>query len=186
QILAGTLREVAVCVERDALRVAVDFGLHADELRVHVVCAGLGERWHGVWGQTVPAGDADVRTLVAVNVFAPGEVRDVDLDRALQRVDAHLTVAAEGDGANIAGRDAVGFDDIDDGGGELLRGVGQGHAVDFGRVDQPCHMFGQAKDTGAGSLCAVGALGVAPNALEDRRAVVDHVGHDMNLRLIPG
>ena len=41
-------------------------------------------------------------------------------------------------------------------------------------------MFRQAKDAGA-----VG-LGVAANALEDRRAVVDDVGHDVNLCLFPG
>ena len=68
----------------------------------------------------------------------------------------------------------VGFDDIDDGGGELLRSVGQRHAVDFGRVDQPCHMFGQAKDTGAGSLGAVHAFG--------RRDLVRSIGTMASLK----
>ena len=180
EVLAGAFGEIAVGVERDALGVAVDLGFHADELRVHVVGAGLGERRHGVGRETGPTGDADVGAVVAGNVFAPGEVGDVDLDRALERVDAHLAVAAEGDGADVAGGDAVGLDDIDDGGGELVGGVGQGHAVDLGGVDEARHVLGQAEDAGA-----VG-LGVAADALEDRRAVVDDVGHDVNLRLIPG
>ncbi len=118
--------------------------------------------------------------LFAMNVFTPGEVSDVELDRALQRVDAHLAVAPEGDGADVAGRDAVGFDDVDDGGGELLCGVGQGHAVDLGGVDQARHVFRQPEDAGAVGLV------VAADALKDRRAVVYDVGHDVNLRLIPG
>src|SRR5216683_3736998 len=186
EVFAGALGEVAVGVEPDALGVAVDLGLHADELRVHVVGAGLGERRHGVGGEAGPAGDTDVGALVAVDVFAPGEVGDVDLDRALQWIDAHLAVAAESDGADVAGRDSVGFDDIDDGSSELVCGIGQGHAVDFGGVDETSHVFGEAEDAGACFICAAGALGVAANALEDRRAVVDDVGHDMNLRLIPG
>ena len=41
-------------------------------------------------------------------------------------------------------------------------------------------MLGQAKDARAVGLC------VAANALKDRRAVVDDVGHDVNLCLFPG
>src|SRR5206468_6025965 len=144
EVFTRALGEVAVGVEADALGVAVDLGLHADELRVHVVGAGLGERGHGVGSESGPTGDADVGALVAVNVFAPGEVGDVDLDRALQRIDAHLAVAAEGDGANVAGRDAVGVDDVDHGGRELVRRVRQGHAVDLGGVDDARHVFGKA------------------------------------------
>ena len=158
EVFAGALGEVAVDVERDALGVAVDLGFHADELRVHVVGAGLGERGHGVGGEAVPAGDADVGAFVAGDVFAPGEVGDVDLDGALERVDAHLAVAAEGDGADVAGRDAVGFDDVDDGGGELVGGVGQGHAVDLGGVDEalPCARAGgrrRRRSAGRSSGC---------------------------------
>ena len=81
QVFAGALGEVAVDVERDAFGVAVDLGFHADELRVHVVGAGLGERGHGVGREAVPTGDADVGAIVAGDVLAPGEVGDVDLDR---------------------------------------------------------------------------------------------------------
>lgn len=132
QILAGAFGEIAVDVECDAFIVAVDLSFHADELGVHVVGAGLGERGHGVGGEAAPTGDADVGALVAGDVFAPGEVGDVDLDGRLEGVDANLTVSAEGDGPDIAGGDAVGFDDIDDCCGELLGCVGQRHAVDFG------------------------------------------------------
>src|SRR6202012_3581012 len=68
EVFAGAFREVAVDVQRDAFGVAVDLGLHADELGVHVVGAGLGERGHGVGREAVPAGDADVGAIVAGDV----------------------------------------------------------------------------------------------------------------------
>ena len=126
EVLARAFGEIAVHIERDALVVAVDVGFHADELRVHVVCAGLGERGHGVGREPVPAGDADVRAGIAGNVLAPGEVRDVGLDRAALGVDADLAIAAEGDGADVAGRDAVGFHRLNDGGVELFERCSQG------------------------------------------------------------
>ena len=80
EVFARALGEIAVYIQRDAFGVAVDLGFHADQLRVHVVGAGLGERWHGVGREARPAGDADVGAFVAGDVLAPGEVGDVDLD----------------------------------------------------------------------------------------------------------
>ena len=127
-----------------------------------------------------PGGDADVGAVVAGDVFAPGEVGDVDLDGRLEGVDADLAVAAEGDGADVAGGDAVGLDDVDDGGGELLCGVGQRHAVDLGGVDEAGHVLGKAEDAGAVRLR------VAADAFEDGGAVVDDVRHDVDVGFVPG
>jgi hypothetical protein len=180
EVFAGALGEVAVDVEGDAFVVAVGGGFHADELGVHVVGAGLGERGHGVGGEAVPAGDADVGALVAVEEVAPGEVGDVDLDGRVEGVDADFAVAAEGDGADVAGGCAVGFDDIDDGGFELLDGVREVHAVDFAGVEEALHVLGEAEDCGA-----VG-LGITADALKDGGAVVDDVAHDVDVGLLPG
>ena len=117
---------------------------------------------------------------IAGDVLAPGEVGDVDLDRRLQRVDAHLAIAAKGDGTDVAGRNAVRFNHVDDGSRKLLGGVRQRHAIDLRGVDQARHVLRQAEDSGAVRL------GVAADTLEDRRAVVDHMRHDVDLRLVPG
>ena len=63
---------------------------------------------------------------------------------------------------------------------ELVDRVGQGHAVDLGGVEQALHVLLQAEDAGA-----VG-LGVTADAFEDRRAVVNDVGHDVDLGFVPG
>ncbi len=178
---------VAVDVEGDAFVVAVDLGFHADELGVEVVAAGLGHGGEGVGGAAVPGGDADVGAGVAGDVFAPGIVGDVDLDRAAEGVDAGFAVAAEGDGADVAGGDAVGFYGVDDGLAELLDGVAEGHAVDVAGVAEALHVLGEAEDGGGVRLLvAAGALGVAADALEDGGAVVDDVGHDVDVGVVPG
>src|SRR4051812_42381813 len=85
EILTRAFREVAVPVERDAFDVAVGLGFHVDELRVHVICTGLRKRGHSVWRKTVPRGDTNVSTFAYVDVLAPWEVRDVNLNRRLRR-----------------------------------------------------------------------------------------------------
>ena len=103
-----------------------------DELGIHIVSAGLGEGGHGVGGEAVPTGDADIRAAVAGDVFAPGEVGDINLDGRTLGADADFAVAAERDGADVAGRDAIGFNQVHDAGAELFHGKGQVHAVDLG------------------------------------------------------
>ncbi len=179
-VFAGALADQAVDVEADALLVAVDLGLHVDELGVHVVGAGLGEGGHGVGRQAVPTGDADVRAAVAGDVFAPGEVGDVDLDGRALGADADFAVAAQRDGPDVAGSDAVGLDHIDHAGAKLFQREGQLHAVDLGRVEQPLHVLGKPEDGRA-----VG-LAVAADSLKDAGAVVDDVAHDVEGGLLPG
>ncbi len=98
------------------------------------------------------------------------------MDGRVERIDADLAVAAEGDGADVAGDDIVGFDDIDDGSGELLHGVRQRHTVDFGRVDKAGHVLLQTENAGH----------ITADALEDGGAVMDDVGHDVDVGLVPG
>src|SRR5581483_6753067 len=52
QVLARALADVAVGVKRNAFGIAVENGLHLDELRVHVVCGALGHGRQGVGGNT--------------------------------------------------------------------------------------------------------------------------------------
>src|SRR5205085_3455907 len=63
-VLTRPFRDVAAVVQGDAFGVAVRDGLHLDELRVHVVRAGLRHRGHRVRRQTVPRRDAHVNALL--------------------------------------------------------------------------------------------------------------------------
>ena len=112
-VLARALAYQAVHVQTDALGIAVDLGFHVDQLRVHVVGAGLGQGGHGVGRKAVPTGDADVRAARAGDVLAPREVGHVDLDGRALGADADFAVAAQGDGADVARGDAVGLDQLD-------------------------------------------------------------------------
>ena len=84
KIFAGAFADVAVHVERDAFGVAVEDGFHLDELRVHVIRAGLGHRGQGVRRNARPGRNADVHsfTRVGAQILAPRIIADVDLDRA--------------------------------------------------------------------------------------------------------
>ena len=179
-ILARPLADQPIDVEPDALLVAVDLGFHADQLRVHVVGAGLGQRGHGVGRKTVPTGDADVGAAVAADVFAPREVGDVDLNGRALGADTHFAVAAQRDGPDVAGRDAVGLNELDHAGAKLLKREGQIHAVDFGRVKQALHVLGKPEDGRALRLA------VAADAFKDAGAVVDDVAHDVERGFLPG
>ena len=178
-VLAGAFADQAVHVQRNAFRVAVGVGFHADELGVHVVGAGLGERGHGVGREAVPTGDADVGAVAARHVFPPGEVGDVDLDGRALGADADLAVAAQHDGPDVAGRDAVGFDGVDHRGAELVERVGNGDAVDLGGVDQALHVLGQAKHRRALRL------GIAADAFKDAGPVMNDVAHHVDGGLFP-
>src|ERR1039458_7107947 len=54
-ILAGSLADIAGFVERDAFRAAVGEGFHFDELRIHIIGAGLGQRGQGIGSDALPA-----------------------------------------------------------------------------------------------------------------------------------
>ncbi len=173
-------RHQPVHVESNAFSVAVDVGFHADQLRVHVVGAGLGQGGHGVGRESVPAADADVGSTVSGDIFAPRKVGDEDIDGRAGRVDADLAVAAHGDGPDIAGSDPIGFDDVDDGGAQFIQGVRQDHSVDLAGVEKALHVLREPEDGGAGGLA------IAADAFKHARAVMNHVAHDVYIRLFPG
>ena len=116
----------------------------------------------------------------AGNVFAPGEVGDVDLDGRALGADADFAIAAERDGPDVAGRNAIGFNQIHHAGAKLVEGKGQLHAIDLGRIEQPLHVLGKAKDGRALRLA------IAANAFKHAGAVVDYVAHHMDVGLLPG
>ena len=117
---------------------------------------------------------------MAGNIFAPGEVGDVNLDGRALGADADFAVAAEHDGADVAGRNTIGFNDIDHGCAKLFEVEGDLHAVDFGGVEQALHVLGETEDGGALRLS------VAADALEDAGAVMDDVAQDVEGCVFPG
>ena len=131
-ILAGTFADQSVYVEGNALFVTVGFGLHANELGVHVVGAGLCQGGQGIGGEAVPTGNANVRAAVASDVLAPRKVSDVDLNGRTFGADADFAVPTESDRADIARRNSIGFNYIYDSGAELFKREGQFHAVNLG------------------------------------------------------
>src|SRR5262249_30371829 len=62
---------------------------------------------------------------------------------------------------------------------KLVNGAGKLHAVDFGGVDEPLHMFAEAEDR-----WALRSL-VAADAFEDGGAVADDVRKDVELGIVP-
>ena len=136
-VLARTLADVAVDVERNALAVAVHDGFHLDQLRVHVVGAGLGHGRHGVGRQPRPRRNADVHAVVAIGaaqILAPLVIGDVNLGGRVERIDADLAVTAQHDGADIAGRHFVGGDDVHCCLAQFVERIVQLDAVDLGRT----------------------------------------------------
>ena len=66
-VLARAFADVTVGVQRDAFGVAVGDGLHPDELRVHVIRAGLGQRGQRIGRHAGPTRDADVHALASAS-----------------------------------------------------------------------------------------------------------------------
>ena len=149
-VFAAALADVARHVERNALGVAVGRGFHLDQLGVHVVCGGLGHAGQGVGGHPVPGGDANVDapfqgflTQVGLRPL-PGQ--QVDLDRVLERIHAHLAVSAQDQGANVAVLRLVDAHQLDLGLLELLAGIVELDAVDLARIHQPVNVLLEAED----------------------------------------
>ena len=103
----------------------------------------------------------------------------IDLDRAVQRVDAELAVAAERQRPHVAGVEAVGRDHLVRRLAQLLDAVRQLHEVDLAGALEAPQVVHQAEDGRA----AIGRVGA--NALEDARAVVQRVAEDVHLGVGP-
>src|ERR1700691_5017254 len=108
-VLARTLADVAVYVERNAFGVAVHDGFHFNELTVHVIRAWLGDGGQRVGRDPGPGRDAHVNALASVSseIFSPGIIADVNLGRRIERVDARFAVSTQNHRANVAGPHAI-------------------------------------------------------------------------------
>ena len=100
--------------------------------------------------------------LVDVEHARPVPHGDGDVDRGVLRRDGHHLAAAPGDGAHIAGREAVLLDHELLGRLELVDAVGNLEIEQFGRLLEPLGMLAALED-----LAAIGAL-----ALEHAGAIV--------------
>src|ERR1039457_5290862 len=177
-VLAGTFADVAGHIQRDAFGVAVGDGFHFDELRVHVIGAGLGERGQRVGGHAAPTGDADIDAFgerLFAQILAPGPAGDEDVDGVLHAVDAHLPVAAHDDGAQVAGIHFVDADQFQHGFGELIGGETDiVHAVNFGRIQHAADVLAQAEHGRSGRR------GITANAFEYAAAIAHDMREDVN------
>ena len=182
-VLAGALAHVAVVVEQDRLFIA---GLQRLDLREHavqVLARGLRVGDQRVGADAPPRGDlrADAVALALLaEVGAPLPAGDRHVDRRLERVEAHLAVAAVDDRADVAGAQAVARHQLERGRAQLLGRVGHRHVVQLGRAQQALDVLGVAEHRRA-------ELGVvAAHAVEHARAVVQAVRQDVDLGVLPG
>ena len=136
-VLAGALADVAVLVEQDRLLVA---GLDRLDLREHavqVLARGLRVGDQRARADPLPRGDlrADAVALALLaEVGAPLPAGDRHVDRRVERVEAHLAVAAVDDRADVARAHAVASDELERRRAQLLGRVGHGHVVELGRL----------------------------------------------------
>src|SRR5262249_582208 len=183
EVLARALAHEAVHVERDAFDVAIRNRFHLDELRGHVIRACLGHRRHGVRGVARPGGDADVHTLLGIavpEVLTPLVVGDVDLDRHVLRIHPDLAVAAEDQGAQVAGNGVVHAAQLDHAVDDVITSEVGVHPIDLGGIDEPLRVLLRAED--AGTLPCL----VATHALENHGTVIHDGRHDVDLGVVPG
>ena len=149
-VLARALADVAVRRRAGSPPRSRPCGLDLREHRVQVLARGLGQRDQRVGRDAPPRGDlgADAVLLALVaEVGAPLPDGDRDVDRALEREQAHRAVAAEGERADVAGAQPVAGD-------ELVRGLRAApprlerdrHVVELRRLVQPLEVVGVAED----------------------------------------
>ena len=109
-VLARPVGQETLLVEQDRLVVARVHGLHLRELRVEVLAARLGGGGQRVRADAAPRGGHHAHAVLErllAEVGAPGPDGDDHVDRAGERVDAELAVAAERERPHVAGVEAV-------------------------------------------------------------------------------
>jgi hypothetical protein len=129
-----------------------------------------------------PARHANVDSLfnrLLAEVFAPDPARDVDLDRVVQRVDAERAVAAKDHRTQVALLEPVDAHDIKAGFDQFINRIFELRAVDFAGIMQPLNVFTKTED------CRPLRGRITANAFEQRRAVMNHMRHDVDVRVIP-
>src|SRR5581483_3142827 len=181
-ILARTFADVSIHVERNAFDVAIDNGFHLDQLRVHVIGARFCHCRQSVRCEAGPGRNANVHALlgVAAKVFAPGIVANVHLGWRVEGIDAGLAVAAKNNGTDVARPHGIVLYDVKHAADDVFATEVDINAVNLGGVQQTLNMFTGAEDGGSGRQS------VTADALEHGGAVVHHMGHDVELRVIPG
>jgi hypothetical protein len=92
---------------------------------------------------------------------------------------ARLAIAAQNNGTHVTRPHAVVAHGIEQGLHQLVAGKRHVDAIDLGRIEQPLNVLLGAEDGPAAGQR------VAAYALKHRRAIVHHVRHHMNGRVIP-
>src|SRR5688572_27740222 len=182
-VLAGALRDEAVHVEQERLVVAVLRDLVVREDRVHVGADRLRAAHRDVdvvahVGRGLDANAALDR--VGAEIGPPGPRRDRDVDADALRGDAHRLGAVEGDRPDVARVELVRPHDFLLRLDQRLLVVGDLHAVDMRRAEQPVGVLAQPEDRGA-----VRRL-VGAHALEHAHAVVQCMREHVGGRVAPG
>ena len=181
EILAGAFADVSVDVQRDAFDVAVENGLHLDELRVHVVRTGLSHRGQGVRGKAGPGRDANIHpdVLRPAKIFTPGIIGDIALGGKADGIHSEFAIAADDERTDVAGPHPVGADGFHHGIDKLLTGVVHRDTINFRGVEQALHVFVSAENRRASGQP------ITADAFKDGRTIIDDMRHDVNLGIIP-
>src|SRR6267142_182080 len=170
---AGAFTDVAARIERNAFRIAIEAGFHANELRVHVIRGGFGHGGQRVRSDARPGANTDVHALregFGAEIRAPGPASHVAINGRVERVHADFAVAAKNDGLDVTGVEFVVANEFARDVGEIVHGMREIHAIDFRGVDEALHVFAKAENGRP-------LLGfVAADALENGGAVAHDVG----------
>jgi len=181
-IFACAFGDKACAVEQQGFVVAVVGGFHIGQNGVGVVADGFGLRHGDV--DVVAGVAAGFDTNAALHAFfaevgAPGPGGNHEVDRVAFGADAELFVANPGQGAQVAGLQLVVAHDGALRFVDLLLREGDGHAQDFGAVEQALGVLLQAEDGGA----FVGFVGA--HAFEGAAAVVQRVAEHVDFGVAP-
>ena len=181
-VLARALAHVTVDIEQDRLVVARLHRLHLGEHAVEVLARRLRVRDQRVGAYPSPRGDLRAHAValaLLAEVGAPLPACDGHVDGRLQRVQAHLAVAAVDDRAYVAGAQAVAGHELERRRPQLLSRIWHRHVVQLGRAEQALDVLGVAEHRRP-------ELGVvAAHAVEHPGAVVQPVRQDVDLGVVP-
>ena len=181
-VFARAFRHETGTVEHDRLVVARVEGFHLGEGAVGVVAGGLCGRRHDVVVVAGPRADLHAHALgdgVVAQVGTPRPRSDGDVGRAGAGGESHLAIAVVGDRAEVAGVESGVGDDVLAGLHDGRHVVRHRHAEDLRRVVEALNVLGQPED----GRTLLGFVGT--DAFEDASAVMERVGEDMDLGVLP-
>ena len=137
-VLARALTHESVIVEQDRFLIARLGGLDLGQHAVQVLPRGLGVGNQRVGRDPPPAGDLGANALglaLLAEIRAPRPRGDRHLNRSFERVQAHLAVATEHNGPDVALRELVGRDQLVGRGPQFFEREGDRHVVELGRLE---------------------------------------------------